>query len=292
MACIASLCHVQEWLLVHRAHLHEALKEKAHGPGKGKPAILRTSSKVADIDPESATIVFEDGTAVQGDLIIGADGVHSATRCHVRGGDVKTFSSEKNAFRFMVSRKDLLDDPETADLFRVPGSLDGWKNANSRIIVYPCVHNQILNFVCIHPDSLSNTEVTDGWQQSVGKGTLLSIYQDFNPRIRKALDKADPETLKIWPLLDLDMLPSWVNERFALIGDAAHPFLPYRASGGAMAIEDGLSLAAMLPGDVNKEDILERLKLYETARHERVTTIQEFTRESGRRHLSMAEGKL
>lgn len=151
---------------------------------------------------------------------------------------------------------------------------------------------RFLNFVCIHPDSLSNTGVINGWQQSVGKGTLLNIYQDLNPRIRKVLDKADPETLKIWPLPDLDTLPSWVNEQFALIGDAAHPFLPYRASGGAMAIEDGLSLAAMLPGDVNKEDIPERLKLYEKARHERVTTIQEFTWESGRRNLSVAEGKL
>lgn len=292
MAYISSLCHIQEWLLIHRAHLHEALKEKAQAPGKGKPAILHTSSKVTAIDPKIATIVLEDGTAVQGDLIIGADGVHSATRCHVQGGDVKTFSSGKNAFRFLVSRKEVLNDPETADLFRAPGSLDAWKSANSRIIVYPCVHNQILNFVCIHPDYLSNTGVINGWQQSVGKSTLLSIYQDFNPRIRKVLDKADPETLKIWPLLDLDTLPSWVNEQFALIGDAAHPFLPYRASGGAMAIEDGLSLAAMLPGDVNKEEIPERLKLYEKARHERVTTIQEFTRESGRRHLSVAEGKL
>lgn len=77
-----------------------------------------------------------------------------------------------------------------------------------------------------------------------------------------------------------------------LMGDAAHPFLPYRASGSAMALEDGLSLAVMLSGTLKREDLPERLKLYEKARSERVTRIQDLTRDSGRRHMSMGEGSL
>lgn len=247
---------------------------------------------MADIDPDNAVVILEDGTTVQGDLVIGADGIHSVARRYIQGGNTKPFSSGVNAFRFLVSREDVLKDPETADLFHEPGMMDIWASNDSRIVVYPCVHNKVLNFVCVHPATLTNTGITDGWQQSVGRNTLLEIYHEFSPKIRKVLEKADPETLKLWPLLDMDTLPSWVNNSLALIGDAAHPFLPYRASGGAMAIEDGFSLAAMLPGDVKKEEISQRLKLYERARHERVTTIQEITREYGKNHSTAARSKL
>ncbi|EKV07623.1 Salicylate hydroxylase, putative [Penicillium digitatum PHI26] len=274
-----------EWLLIHRAHLHEGLKNKAKAPGKGKPAVLHTSSKVTGVDPKTATVILEDGTEVRGDVVIGADGVHSVTRGHVGGSDKQPFSSGKNAFRFMISRKEVLDDPETAHLVRDFGSVDMWHSSDSNVVIYPCVNNEMLNFVCIHPDNLTNIGVSGGWDQTVGKDTLLEIYKNYDSVVRKILAKADAQTLKIWPLLDMETLPTWVDHRLALIGDAAHPFLPYRASGGAMALEDGIALGVLLPGDLPKEQIPERLKLYETARHERVTRIQEYTRESGRSHL-------
>jgi 2-polyprenyl-6-methoxyphenol hydroxylase-like FAD-dependent oxidoreductase len=63
-------------LLSHRVHLHEALKTAATGvDGKGHPAILRTESRVADVDTSSATITLSDGQKFTGDLVIGADGV-------------------------------------------------------------------------------------------------------------------------------------------------------------------------------------------------------------------------
>ncbi|OQE07275.1 hypothetical protein PENVUL_c014G01135 [Penicillium vulpinum] len=274
-----------EWLLIHRAHLHEGLKDKAKAPGKGKPVTLHTSSKVTGIDPKTATVILENGTEIRGDVVIGADGVHSVARRHVAGSDKKAFSSGKNAFRFMVSRKAVLDDPESAHLVRDLGSVDMWHSSDSKVVIYPCVNNEMLNFVCIHPDNLSNIGVSKGWDQAVDKDTLLEIYKDYDPVVRKILAKADAQTLKIWPLLDMETLPTWVDHRLVLMGDAAHPFLPYRASGGAMALEDGIALAVLLPGDLPKEEIHERLKLYEKARHERVTRIQEHTRDSGRSHL-------
>jgi 2-polyprenyl-6-methoxyphenol hydroxylase-like FAD-dependent oxidoreductase len=280
----------QEWLLIHRAHLHEALKDKALASGQGMPVILHTSSKVVEVDPHAATVTLENGTTFQGDIVVGADGVHSATRRHVAVEDVKPFSSSRNAFRFMVPRKEVLDDPETADLVRTNGTVHMWHSCDSKVVIYPCVNNEVLNFVCIHPDTLTNASISQGWSQGVGKDTLLDAYKDYDPGVVKILNKADPETLKIWPLLDMETLPQWINDRLVLMGDAAHPFLPYRASGGAMAIEDGLSLAAMLSGDVNKDNIPTRLKLYEEARQKRVHQIQYYTRESGRRHVGGDEG--
>jgi 2-polyprenyl-6-methoxyphenol hydroxylase-like FAD-dependent oxidoreductase len=109
---------------------------------------------------------------------------------------------------------------------------------------------------------------------------LLAVFNYFNPKVLKLVVKADPHTLKLWPLLDMNTLPTWVEDRLAVLGDAAHPFLPYRASGGAMAIEDAVSLAVMLPAGIERHEVPERLRVYEKARHQRATTIQEMTRES------------
>jgi hypothetical protein len=61
-----------KWLLVHRAHLHTALREKALSDG----ANLRLSCKVASVDPKKAEVTLENGEKVSGDLLLGADGVH------------------------------------------------------------------------------------------------------------------------------------------------------------------------------------------------------------------------
>jgi hypothetical protein len=76
-------------------------------------------------------------------------------------------------------------------------------------------------------------------------------------------------------------MPSWVNGRLALLGDAAHPFLPHQGQGGGCAIEDAASLAVVLPMGTKVEEIPERLKLYETCRYERAHKIQEYSRLAG-----------
>ncbi|EPS29292.1 hypothetical protein PDE_04241 [Penicillium oxalicum 114-2] len=268
------------WLLVHRAHFHEGLKAAAQGPGKGEPAVLHTSSKVVDVDPHNATVTLENGDIIEGDVVIGADGVHSLTRQKL-SPDIKPFSSGKNAFRFLISRQQALDDPETRSIAQDYGAVDMWDSSDRRVVIYPCANNELLNFICIHPDSLTTiNEGGDSYNQSISKETLLDVYKDFSPQVRKLLAKADPESLKLWPLLDMASVPTWVKDRMALLGDAVHPFLPYRGSGGAMAIEDAVSLSVMLPGHITKAQVPERLKLYEKARYARATTVQEMTRES------------
>lgn len=242
--------------------------------------MLHTSSKVVDVDPHNATVTLENGDIIEGDVVIGADGVHSLTRQKL-SPDIKPFSSGKNAFRFLISRQQALDDPETRSIAQDYGAVDMWDSSDRRVVIYPCANNELLNFICIHPDSLTTiNEGGDSYNQSISKETLLDVYKDFSPQVRKLLAKADPESLKLWPLLDMASVPTWVKDRMALLGDAVHPFLPYRGSGGAMAIEDAVSLSVMLPGDITKAQVPERLKLYEKARYARATTVQEMTRES------------
>lgn len=68
---------LQKWLLVHRAHLHTALRKKAtEKAGEGSPATLVLGNKVVAVDPENAQVTLESGEKVAGDVLIGADGVH------------------------------------------------------------------------------------------------------------------------------------------------------------------------------------------------------------------------
>jgi 2-polyprenyl-6-methoxyphenol hydroxylase-like FAD-dependent oxidoreductase len=70
----------------------------------------------------------------------------------------------------------------------------------------------------------------EGWNRGVSKETLLEVYRDFDHNVKTLLEMSDSTTLKVWTLLDMDRIPNWANGRLALIGDAAHPFLPRKIS--------------------------------------------------------------
>jgi hypothetical protein len=130
-----------------------------------------------------------------------------------------------------------------------------------------------------------------GWQQTGSKDRMLAIYQSFDSSVRSIIEKAE-EDIKVWKLLDMDKLPTFVHERLALLGDAAHPFLPHQGQGGGQAIEDAVALAALLPLGTSKQDIPERLQLYNECRYERAHKIQDFTRTAGKDATELAaEGK-
>ncbi|KAL1894197.1 hypothetical protein Sste5346_005983 [Sporothrix stenoceras] len=270
------------WLLCHRVHLHEELKRRATGTEfDGPPATLKTSSRVVDIDPFSGTATLESGEKIQGDVIIGADGVHSTARTKVSGGNILTKSSGKSAFRFLVSRQSALDDPKTAEFAQKSGELIIWYGPDRRVVMYPCSDNKMLNFVCIHPREESEAK-TDDWNSGANKAKLLQVYEKFSPSLLALLDKADAETLKVWELMDMDALPSWTCDRMALLGDSAHPFLPHQGQGAGVAMEDAASLAVVLPNDTQPAEISERLQLYEKFRYTRANRIQEYSRLAGR----------
>ncbi|KAK5105815.1 hypothetical protein LTR62_002118 [Meristemomyces frigidus] len=271
------------WHLAHRAHLHTALKEMATGAaGKGTPAKLHTSSRVKSVNPETATVEFEDGTTVTGDVIVGADGVHSRTRRSIPGGDLKPFDSGKSAYRFMIPREELASDLETAAWVSRGSFLTMWIGEDRRLVMYPCVNNTLMNFVAIHPSKESDSDITsDDWQETGSKARMLEIYQSFSPNIRAVLQKADESRLKVWKLLDMEQMPSFVEKKLAVMGDAAHPFLPHQGQGGGQAIEDGVALAAVLPLGTRAEDVEDRLKIYNQCRYERAHKIQEYTRTAG-----------
>lgn len=269
-------------MLAHRVRLHEALKEKAQAQdGPGRPCRLHLSSPVIDVDPETATITLKDGSQVAGDVVVGADGVHSRARREVPGGEkASTFGSGKNGFRFMIQREHALNDPLTRPLCDKPGVFSVVLGIDRRLVIYPTSNNTLLNFLCIHPETES--EGGDDWNTNTNHEALLHVYRDFAPEFRALLAKADPESLKVWKLLDMENLPSFVNSRLALIGDAAHPFLPHQGQGAAIAMEDAVALATVLEKGCNRNEVPERLELYNRIRYERACRVQQYTRLAGK----------
>ncbi|KAK3398122.1 hypothetical protein B0T20DRAFT_354115 [Sordaria brevicollis] len=268
------------WHLVHRVHLHERLKKLATSEnGAGIPAQLHNSSKVVDVDTVQGLITLAKGEIVAADVIIGADGIYSATRKYIK--DAKLFSSGKAAFRFIIPRNVAESDPVTAPLVEHHNTLRLWFGNDRRIVMYPCNNNELLNFVCIHPDTESHTTKTDEWNKQRSVEQVLKVFEDFEPAVKALIAKVDPSTLKVWQLLDMEKMPTLTKGKMVLIGDAGHPFTPHQGQGAGQAIEDAAALTTVLSRGTKSADVAERLKLYEAIRYERVHTIQHYSRLAG-----------
>jgi salicylate hydroxylase len=128
---------------------------------------------------------------------------------------------------------------------------------------------------------------------------MLRAFKDFCPAVQAAMENSG-DSLKIWDMYDMKTLPKWCEGSSAIIGDAAHPFQPCKTfrttvhkvcqantiqdmgQGGAMAIEDAVSVAVLLPLGTTKQQVPERLRLYEKCRKERNETVLMYTRMNGR----------
>lgn len=120
---------LQPWLLAHRAHLHSQLKATATSPtGQGEPVQIHVSSRVVSVDPQTARVIFKDGSSRSADILVGADGVHSVTRNSI-DSDAHPFKNRHSAFRFIIERQIVVDDTETAPLASVNGTMDMWYSA-------------------------------------------------------------------------------------------------------------------------------------------------------------------
>ena len=220
------------YLHIHRADMMSVL----HHAVTAAPTIgLEMNSAVTSYhqDEKSIYVSLADGRGFEGDLLIGADGIHSPVRQQMIGRDAPRFTGNM-AWRAVVPVEKLgaLAPRPTACI---------WMGAGKHGVTYLLRQGQLANFVGVVERADWQDE---SWRMRGSKQEALADFDGWHPSIVALLSAA--KVLYRWALFDRAPLPHWVDGRAVLLGDAAHPMLPFMAQGAAMAVEDAYLLAAML----------------------------------------------
>ena len=271
----------------HRQDLHAGLKAAATSDSlPGPPAKVVTASKVTSCDCEAGVVTLEDGTTYEGDLIIGADGIHSVIRDAVLKGITPEPAQPKptgiSAYRLLLNTADLPPLPVSAEVFdhqRACTTL--MMGYDKRVIMGPARGGEVLGMVCIVPDENMNEDSSNNsWTTPGSLDKLLETYSEFPEWIRE-LFKHAPD-IALWQLRDIDTLPTWTKGRTILIGDAAHAMLPTQGQGAGQSVEDAEALQAFFADIKSKPsatEVHERLSEVFEARYERASLIQAYSRQ-------------
>jgi salicylate hydroxylase len=246
----------------HRADLLDVLSRSV----PGELVTLGTRCTAVEPDGPVAVARFEDGRDVEADLIIGADGIHSAVRTSLFGPDAPRFTG-KICYRSVVPVAAVPGGPPPSDNAQ-------WLGPHGTIVLYPVRRDELINVVCHYDDEGYRHE---SWVSRCEQAEVLERYSDWHESLLRIFSAGD--VWYKWALYDRDPIPRWVRGRVGVLGDAAHPMLPYLGQGACQAIEDGCVLAAALAAE--PADPLAGLALYERSRRPRASQVVLASRERG-----------
>lgn len=242
-------------LTIHRADLLSTL-EDAVGPQAVRLGHGLASCAVTD---ESSTLHFADGSEEVVDVVIGADGIHSKVRESLFGQEHPIFTGTV-AYRGVVPTERVAHLPDIGCFTKYWG-----EDRYTQIVTFPLTRGEeTFIFATEHRESWSE----ESWTTPGRIEDVRTAYADFHEDARALLEACD-EVL-ISALYVRDPLPEWGRGTATLLGDAAHPMMPFMAQGAGQAIEDAVVLARALR--TNSGPI--GLRRYEAARQERTAKIQ------------------
>jgi 2-polyprenyl-6-methoxyphenol hydroxylase-like FAD-dependent oxidoreductase len=253
------------YLTLHRADFHASLLAACQGLS---PIELREDFDVSDVQTVADGIVAKtlDGRVAEGSSLIAADGVWSGLRRRIAPNAELRFAGA-TAWRAILPRE------------RVGAPFDApvvglWLGPRAHLVHYPVSGGRDVNVVAVVEDGSAE----QGWNRQSDATALHAAFRPWARSARGLLDTV--ESWRCWSLYRLNPLPRWTDGRMALLGDAAHPVLPYLAQGAALAIEDAATLAAALVACGG--DTLLAFPHYEALRQKRARRIQRQAARYGR----------
>ncbi len=241
------------YVYIHRADLHQILLSVARDAG------VRLQAGAPVMASEGTTAILADGSRIDADVLIGADGLKSAIR--------QRFETQAAHFTGHVAWRAVVPmTPELAPLGEWPGVHVG---PGRMITRYPVRHSRLLNLVFF---ARSDEWPDEGWTIPAQPGELAATYAGWCDEVQAMIAAAETVPHFRWAINARTALPHWiVDGRVVLLGDAAHAMTPFLGQGAACAIEDAVVLARAMALADTPEAGLQR---YEAARHARASFIQ------------------
>jgi salicylate hydroxylase len=261
--------------VIHRGDLQAAL---ANAAAQATGITLKLGTRVENfvVQTNSVTVSARNATGAFDELgtaFIAADGLWSGTRKRLGYAETPRFA-QRAAWRALIPAKDV--SPEFAE-----PAVRLWLGPAAHLVHYPVKGRTLINVVLIMNDAWN----APGWSEPASRADLLRRISksDWAPQALSLI--STPESWLKWALYDLKPIPRWSQGPVALLGDAAHPMLPYLAQGAAMAIEDAAVVAQCLAR--TPDDPTAALQAYWAARHARAHKVQRLAARNGARyHLS------
>lgn len=247
---------------LHRADLLDMISDAAAGV---KLELGAAVERVAQ-DGNRAVAVLGNGREEEADAIVGCDGIHSLVRKTLHGSHSPSFTGTM-CWRALTP----------VDVFPagfVPPDMTIWMGPLGHIVIYYIRGGAFVNMVAVRR---SKDWVEESWSVPSSAQELSAAFPRVNADVRMLLERA--QNVFKWGLFDRDPLPWWSSGRITLLGDAAHPMLPFLAQGAAMAIEDAYVLGRML--SASADDVPAALMSYEAARLPRTSQVQLAARAQG-----------
>lgn len=237
----------QPYFFVHRADLIEVLAEAARDSGVRIRLLQQVDSVRLEDRPE---LQMANGDTLRAELLIGAEGIHSKLRQTLNGVQAPFFTRQ-TAWRATIPN--VIGHPNVSRVYMGP---------RQHMVTYPLRGGEIINIVAVQERT---GWAEEGWMHEDDPENLRQAFAGYGGEAKRMLDAV--ERVGFWGLFRHPVAPVWHKGRAAILGDAAHPTLPFMAQGAVMAMEDAWVLADALDA---AETVEAGLASYQARREARV----------------------
>jgi salicylate hydroxylase len=250
------------YVLAHRADLHRVLVARL----PDADLVLGARCVGVAANGAVATARFADQSAIEADVVVGADGINSVVRENLFGHQPARFTQQM-AWRCIVPIACVPKRVGPANAVAIGrDEYVGWLGPEGHVICYPIRGGELYNIFAGH---VTQEWVEESWSVPSSVDELLAGYAGWNPAFLDMLSHV--EQCYKWGIRDRDPLPRWTSGRITLLGDAAHSMMPTLAQGACMALEDAFALARNLAR--HRDDPAAGLAAYDAERVPRASRV-------------------